>query len=116
MEKKIAFFAFNGNRTCFVHALLNGYDMQKRGMQVKIVIEGAATGLLKEFNDPGKPFATLFSKVKDAGLIDGVCRACAKTMNALEDAEELGLPLLDELSGHPAMGRYTEDGFQIITV
>jgi len=116
MEKKIVFFAFTGHKTCFVHVLLNGLDMQRRGYLVKIVIEGAATRLIREFAEPDKPFASLFAKVREAGLIAGVCRACAKTMKSLPDVEAQGLPLLDDMSGHPAMEPYIEQGYQVITL
>lgn len=77
MAQKVVIVAMTGEVACFVHVLLNGIDMQNRGLEVKIVIEGKATGLLKELNNPDKPYAPLYAKVKAAGLIDCVCRACA---------------------------------------
>jgi len=44
--KKVALFAFNGELMCFIHVLLNALDMNERGHQVKIVIEGAATSVV----------------------------------------------------------------------
>ena len=41
--KKFALFAYNGDFMCFIHVLLNALDMKKRGHEVKLVIEGAAT-------------------------------------------------------------------------
>ena len=41
--EKVALFAFKGEPMCFIHVLLNALDMSKRGYEVKIVIEGAAT-------------------------------------------------------------------------
>ena len=40
--KKIVLFAFNGEFICFMHVLLNALDMNKKGYDVRIVIEGAA--------------------------------------------------------------------------
>ncbi|MDH5297982.1 MAG: DsrE family protein [Desulfobulbaceae bacterium] len=114
--EKVAIFAFVGEVPCFAHALLNGLEMRKRGWEVKLVIEGAATRLIKELNEPDKPFAPLYAKAREAGFIDCVCRACAKVMGALEAAEAQGLPLCDEMNGHPAMGRYVEAGYRIITM
>jgi hypothetical protein len=48
-------------------------------------------------------------------LIEGVCRACATKTGALAEAESQGLRLLDDMSGHPSLGRYLEAGFTIIT-
>ena len=112
--EKVVIFAFVGELPCFAHALINGLDMKKRGWDVKLVIEGSATKLIKELADPLKPFAPLYQKARDAGLIDGVCRACAKLMGALAAAEEQGLTLRDELGGHPSMARYIEAGYRII--
>ena len=83
---------------------------------MKLVIEGSATRLIKELADPEKPFASLYQNARDAGLIDCVCRACAKMMGTLAAAEEQGLPLCDELGGHPSMARYSEAGYRIITM
>jgi hypothetical protein len=116
MPSKIAIFAFNGDPMCFVHALLNTLDMQANGYDVKLIIEGSATRLVKHFTDPEVPFADLYTKVKETGLIHCVCRACAAKMDSLEDAEAQQLPLCREMSGHPGMASYLEQGYQIITL
>ncbi len=115
MEKKVALFAFNGDPMCFVHVLLNALDMQARGYDVKLVIEGSATKLIKTLMEPGAMFGELYQKVKQAGLIDAVCQACSAKMGTLQDAEAQGLPLNREMSGHPSMGRYRDEGYEIIT-
>ena len=112
--KKVALFAFNGEPTCFVHVLLNGLDMRERGFDVKVVIEGSATKLVPDLAAPGKPFAPLYEKARDLGIVDCVCKACAKKMGTLASAEEQNLPLGDEMMGHPAAGRYMEEGYDVI--
>jgi len=114
--EKVVIFAFVGELPYFAHALINGLDMKKRGWDAKLVIEGSATRLLKDLADPGKPFASLYQKAREAGLIDCVCRTCAKMMGTLAVAEEQGLPLCDELGGHPSMARYSEEGYRVITM
>ena len=116
MTNKVAIVAMTGEMACFVHVMLNGLDMLKRGFDVKIIIEGKAPGLVKDLISPDAAFAPLYAKTKGAGLIDCVCRACAKTMGALAVIEEQGLPLCDEMSGHPSLARYIENGYQIITL
>jgi hypothetical protein len=113
--KKIALFAFNGEPMCFVHVLLNALDMKEKGYDVKIIIEGSATKLVEELADETKPFANLYKKVKNQGLIDCVCKACASKMDALNAAIDQQLPLCDELLGHPSIAKYFEQGFEIIT-
>ncbi|MBU4033450.1 MAG: cytoplasmic protein [Proteobacteria bacterium] len=116
MDHKIVIVAFAGEPACFAHALLNGLDMQVRGWDVKLVIEGRATALIKELAEPDVPFGPLYDKAKKSGLIDCVCRACATKMGSLAAAEAQGLSLADEMQGHPAMARYLEAGYTVITI
>ncbi|WP_370573736.1 DsrE family protein [Methanomethylovorans sp.] len=114
MGKKIAVFAFNGEPMCFAHALMNAIDMKERGHDVKLVIEGSATRNISELIDPTKPFSSLYMKVKKAGLVDCVCKACAQKMDSIDSAKEQGLHLCDEMFGHPSMARYVEEGYEIV--
>lgn len=113
--EKVALFAFNGEMMCFIHALLNALDLKERGHQAALVVEGKATALIPQLADPGNPMNGLYEQVKDQGLIDAVCRACSSKMKVLEAIQALGLPLADEMKGHPSMGRYLEQGYRVIT-
>ena len=112
--KRIALFAFNGEFMCFIHVLLNALDMHEKGHDVKIVIEGSATKLIPELAEEGNPMLRMYEKAKGLDLIDGVCKACSNKMGTLEAAQAQGLRLLDEMSGHPSMGRYMEEGYEVI--
>jgi hypothetical protein len=114
MEKQ-AMFVFNGEALCFVHVLLNAMDMDSKGYDVKIVIEGAAVKLVPELIKPGSPLSGPWQKVLKAGLVAGVCKACAAKLGTLDAAIEQGLPLLDDMAGHPGMAPYQEKGYNIIT-
>lgn len=113
--KKIVLFAFNGEPMCFMHVLLNAIDMNERGYEVKIVIEGSATKLVPELAKEGNPMYRLYEKAKGLDLIDGACKACSNKMGTLEAVKAQGLRLLDEMSGHPSMARYREEGYEVIT-
>lgn len=113
--KKRALVAFNGDPTCFVHVLLNALDMKERGYQVVIVIEGAATKLVRELAVEGSPLHGLYRKAKEAGLIAAVCRACSVKMGVLADVEAEGLPIAGEMSGHPSLAGYMDRGYEIMT-
>ncbi len=112
---KVALFAFTGERPCFIHVMLNALDLKERGYEVKVVIEGAATRLVKELPGADPPLGALYQRIQEEGLLDCVCQACAQQMTSLDSAKEQGLALCDEMSGHPAMGRYIDDGYTIIT-
>lgn len=113
--KKVVLFAFNGDLMCFVHVLLNALDMHENGSAVKIVFEGSATKLIPELVKESNPFSNHYRKVTELKLIDCVCKACANKMDALDAAMEQNLPICDELSGHPSMRTYIEQGYDIIT-
>ena len=125
---KFAIFAFNGDPMCFIHVLLNALDLKDKGHDVAVVVEGSSVKLVGPLSGgPGledlkaaKPamfdlLKTNFGKVRDAGLVDAVCRACSKQLGVLDSVEASGLPLSGDMSGHPAMASYIAEGFSIIT-
>ncbi len=113
MPEKVAIFAFQGEMMCFVHALLYAEEMHEKGHDVKLVIEGSATKLIKALADPEVPFGKLWGKIKSIGVIDCVCQACSKKMGGYESAVEQDLPICGEMKGHPSMLRYIEDGYKV---
>ena len=113
--RKIAIFALNGDSMYFIHVLLNALDMANKGFSVKLIIEGNATALLNKLADPGAQLAQLYNKVKEQGLIDCVCNACAEKTGSIDSAREQDLPLCAEMKGHPSMARYMDEGYEIIT-
>jgi hypothetical protein len=84
------------------------------GHDCKIIIEGEATALIPEVCKMEHFLHGLFAQAREAGLIEGVCRACSLKMQVLENIEKEGFPLLDDMSGHPGMEKYIEQGFEII--
>ena len=111
--KKLVYFAFKGDAMCFMHILLNALDMNSKGSEVKIVIEGESVVLVQKMIESSN---LLFKKAIDAGVIECICEACSAKMGVLEYNKNCGIPLNGEMSGHPAMSKYTDDGFTIITL
>lgn len=114
--KKILLFAFQGEPACFSHAMLNVLDMAEKGMECRLIIEGAATALIEVLQKETHPLHTLYQKILDRKLLEGVCQACCQKMGTLESAREQKLPLLSDMSGHPSMSPYIEKGYTIITL
>lgn len=112
-KRKIAFFAFREERMCFMHLLLNTLDLDEKGHQVKIIVEGKAVKILTSLEEENNP---LYHKAKEKGLIDGICRACSQQMDVLEANKKLDLAILSDLQGHPAMADYISRGYEIITL
>jgi hypothetical protein len=113
--KKIVLVTYNPEVMCFGHVLLYALDFDEKGYEAKIVIEGGAVKLVSVFTDPNVPFAPLFAKVKEKGLIDCVCKACSAKLGSLEDAKAQGLPVAGDLMGHPSIEAYLQQGYQLIT-
>ena len=113
--EKFALFAFNGEATCFVHVLLNGLDLKARGQEVKIIIKGAACGLIPQVAESDYPLHQLYVKAREAGLMGGICQACAQKMGGLDAAQTQGFTILEDMSGHAGMASSILEGYRIIT-
>lgn len=98
---------------CFQHILLNALDLAADGKEVKIIFEGASVKLVPVFEEENNP---LYIKAKNAGLVAGVCLACAKMMNVYEQCKNLGITMLDDMNGHAGMKRYIQDGYNVISM
>lgn len=113
--KKFALFVFNGDPLCFIHVLLNALDMSAKGHEAKIILEGASVKLVVELGAPGYFLTGLWNQCLEAGLVAGVCKACAAKLGTLDAAKGKDLTLLDDMSGHPSMAGYRENGYEILT-
>jgi hypothetical protein len=113
--KKNIFFAFRGDPMCFVHVLLNSLDLHKKGMGGKIILEGEAVKLVPEMLKPKHFLNKLYTRVKAENLIIGACRACSTKLEVRDIIESEDIPLIGEMTGHPAMSDYIEQGYTILT-
>jgi hypothetical protein len=113
--EKIALFAFNGDPMCFIHVLLNALDLSDKDYEIKLVIEGSATKLIPELDKDDHPLHKLYERAKEKVLLVGACKACSQKMGTLKAAEAQGLHILADMSGHPSMERFIEQGYKIIT-
>ena len=113
--KKVALFVFNGDPMCFIHVLLNALDMDSKGYTARVIVEGAAAKLVPDLDKADNPLHTLWEKTKAAGLVAGVCKACAGKMKTLEAARDQGLALLGDMKGNPSMSGYMDEGFEVIS-
>ena len=110
---KVLFITFRGERSCVQHGLLNVLDMDSKDIEVRLILEGESTRLVRNMEESRQP---LYMRVKERGLIAGICRACSQQMGVLEFNETVGLPMLSDLSGHPALSPYLQEGYTVITL
>jgi hypothetical protein len=87
---------------------------EEKGYDIKLIIEGTATKQIKDLSDQGKLFANLYKEVKEDKLIDCVCQACSTATGSLDSAKEQHLPICNEMSGHPSISRYRDEGYDVI--
>jgi len=112
---KIVFFAFRDHPLCFIHVLLNSLDMAEKGMEGRIVLEGESVTLVPVMADPGHLLHPLYRKAKAQGLILGACRACCNKLHMTDAMAQEGIPLIGEMSGHPAMSDFIQNGYSVLT-
>jgi len=116
MSQKTVIFAFQGNPMCFIHVLLNAIDLHEKGMEGLIVIEGEAVKLVPEMSKQGHFLSALYEKANKLGLFKEVCLACSKKLGVANAIKASGLPLTGDMSGHPSISKYIEEGYKVITL
>lgn len=107
-------FAFRDDPLCFIHVLLNALDLDGKGARTGIVLEGGATTLVGLMAEAGHFLNPLYRKARDKGLMLGACRACSTKLGALAAVEAEGLPLLDDMSGHPSVAGFQALGYAVL--
>jgi len=112
--RKFVLFTFNADPVVFAHALVNALDLRSRGHDVRVVIEADATKQVALLRNETKPYAELFRQAKQLGVIDCVCRACATKNTIIPAVQEQGLKLSDDPAGHPSIGRFLDQGYEVL--
>ena len=113
MNEQDTFYAMTGEKLCFLHVLMNAVDLTGKGHEVKVIFEGRSVALAPQLDEEKNP---LYLRAREAGLIAGVCRACAKQFSVDERVEAIGLPLISDMMGHAGMAAYAADGYQVISM
>lgn len=109
--KKILIYAMQGEKMCFLHALMNAKQLIENGYEVSVVLEGKSVSLPKLLAEEKNP---LFLKFLKEGVIAGACLACSKMLGSYEDNETLGLKFLSDMSGHAGVYPYLEEGYSVL--
>jgi len=113
---KIVIFAFKGDFMRFIHVLLNALDLNEKGIETKIVIEGEATKLISELVSEKSPLYNLFKKVREKNLVAGVCKLCSQKMGTLESPIKEGFTILEDMNRHAGMAPFIKQGYIVITL
>lgn len=108
-------FIFTDRADTFAHAVLNALDMFERDMDVRVVLDGRATRVLKKAGKASDPVGFLLSEALGASLVDCVCQSCADRYRTLDAAVQMNLPLTEPAQGHPSIADYLAQGYEILT-
>lgn len=111
--KKILLYGMTGEKSCFMHVLLNAVQLSEGGAEVRVVFEGASVKLAPALAAEQNP---VYLKAKAMGLLAGICLACSKTLGVYEQNAALGLPMLSDMSGHAGMKPFVDQGYDVVSM
>ncbi|HHT19984.1 MAG TPA: hypothetical protein GXZ74_00920 [Tissierellia bacterium] len=109
--KKYLIYAMEGEKMCFLHALMNADQLIEAGYEVKLIIEGAACKLITVLEAENN---RLYLKLKENGTIHGVCLACSKVLGVYEENEKSGIPFLNDMNGHAGVKDFVDKGYEVM--
>ncbi len=113
MAKKYAIFLFNDDEMCMLHVFLYLRELNERGCEAKLIIEGKATVIPAKYAE-GSIISRHYQEAKERGWIDCICKACSAKMGSLKDAEREGLNVCSDLNGHVSLARYIDEGYEVL--
>lgn len=96
-----------------VNAFMTAKEIIEADGDVEVIFDGKGVEAAIEFANPEHKMHKLYGQVK--GHITGVCKFCARSYGVLEQAEEMGIALVDEWKQHPSLYRRIQAGAQILT-
>lgn len=108
---KVLFYVMETEPMYYNHMMMNVLDLKEDGIDVRVVLESQAVKLPIELKDN-----EMFNKVKDAGVIDGICKGCAEVLDVYDELEEMGYTFLDDMMGHAGIKPYLKEGFEIVNM
>lgn len=114
--EKFAIFLFTDEEMCMVHAFLYVKELNEKGIEAKLILEGKATAVPKLYADGKGLVGKWYSVAKENGWIDCTCKACSAVTGSLEAAEKEGLRICSDLNGHVSMEKYVSQGYRIIVL
>ncbi len=111
MSKKYLIYAMQGEKMCFLHALMNARQLKAKGHEVRIVLEGAACKQIQVLEGEKN---SLYLGLKEDKTIAGVCLACSKVLGVYDANVASGIPMLNDMMGHAGIAPYAEEGYETL--
>ncbi len=96
-----------------VNALEVAKEFKEGGDEVELIFDGGGVTSAVAFANPKNKRHRAYAAVQDK--VGGVCAFCAKAFGVYEQAQALGIPLLEEFEKHPSLRSRVSNGYQVIT-
>ena len=97
------------------HALIYANDLLEKGFETKILFDGGGTKWIQELTKNDHPLNSLFNRLKEKEVIDGVCEHCITVFKAdIDIIRRSGVRLIGEFHGHPSISKYIENSYRVM--
>ena len=99
-----------------VHALLYARELKAHGHAVVLFFDGAGTEGAEELTNPetNSKLRPAYEHLKEAGVVEVICDACAGAFGVKAKLAERNQPLLAEYEGHPSIAKWADAGYQLV--
>ncbi len=118
MARKFAIFvhADKTQLARIVHGFWYADSLRERHHQVEVIFDGAGTQGLASLLEPGHKYGHLVAKSLETGVLKGTCQYCAGAFQVARTLADAGIPQIDGGAGHPDIGQYVDDGYEVLTL
>lgn len=98
------------------HALLYAKQSLEAGLEVKLIFDGGGTEWAAEMTKESNHFHKLYEELIEGGVVFNVCDSCAKAFKVEEELKAVKGSFSEEDQGHPNIGKYLANGWEVITL
>ncbi len=99
-----------------LHAFEYIFDLKNNGIQAELFLDGASVKVVEMLEkNPSDLIKPLYDKAVKEGLLKEACNFCANAFNVKDKMLSSNIKLSPE-NKHISIGRFMNQGYQIITV
>ncbi len=99
-----------------LHALLYSLEMKKAGYELNMMLDVAGTTWVQPLVSWQEAASPLYKELAAAGAVEVICDFCATAFGQRPGIEALGRSVTSEFKRHPSIVKWTEKGYQVITL
>ncbi len=100
-----------------LHALLYAKELKDAGYPVALMFDGAGTGWAAKMRDPGSKLHKRYQELMKLGVVEEICDFCAGAFKVKKKLKEMSTETLNaDFQGHPSIGKWVSQGYQVIVL